>query len=88
MEREIHITAARKRRFDEITESGGPFLAKDLYKDVLSDVSYEFCKGKNGSDHILLKEPLSEEKEARLREIWEATMPPAPHADAIRKGRR
>jgi len=83
--RQIHITPARKEMFDKVFVEGGPFLARSLYYGVLDSVRFEFTRREDG-DRILLKQPLSEEKEAKLREIWEATMPPVPIADKMKRG--
>ena len=81
---QIHVTPARKAIFDKIVQQGGPFLFRDLYQDILRNIRHDFQQESNESCHILLKEPLSEVQEARLREIWEATMPLAPIADRTR----
>ena len=77
--REIHITPARKKIFEE-----KPLLYRDLGFVVLKDVPIEMAENEGGV-HILVKRSLSEAQEARLREIWEATMPPAPNAEGIRR---
>jgi len=85
--RQIHITKARKRMFDKIFTEGGPFLSRELHYSVLDGVKSEFHRREDGSEVILVNQPLSEEKEAMLREIWELTMPPAPIADKMRRER-
>jgi len=83
--RQIHITPARKEKFNEVVKETGRFLAREFLQEVLGDVKYRFSDADDGSTRFLLKQPLSEERETRLREIWELTMPPAPHADRMRR---
>lgn len=80
--RQIHITPARKAIF---SREENLTLFRDLLFDVLGDVPIEMTENGEKGTRILVNQPLSEEKEARLREIWELTMPPAPNADRIRR---